>query len=464
MKLQTKLRPYQLEGARQIRKFGGRALLADEMGLGKSLQALYYGAKVPSSVPVLIVCPAAVKYNWQREAWKHLRQRAVVLEGTRPPPGFELNPDQIYVVNYDILGARRTKKGSSPGWIKFLKKLRPQLVIIDEVHYIKNRGTKRYKATKDIATGARRVIALSGTPLTSRPAELWPTLNIICPEEFPNFREFAERYCQPTLTRWGWQYKGAAHTAELHTRLKKHCMVRRLKKDVLKELPAKQRIVQYLDLPDPVEYRNANADFLGWLKSQSAVKAKKAARAEAVTKMSYLKGICARQKVGPAIQWIEDFLENSDGKLVLFGIRKALLRPIFEHFRSRAVLVVGGMSPRKKDLAVQEFIKRKEVRLAVCNMKAAGTGIDGMQEVAAVSCTLELDWVPAHHTQAEDRLHRIGQLAHTVMYYLLFKDTLEVPMCEIISGKATVVDEVLDGTEATATFDIVNALMEALST
>jgi SWI/SNF-related matrix-associated actin-dependent regulator 1 of chromatin subfamily A len=128
----TTLYPYQKQGARNIHRWGGRALLADDMGLGKTIQSLYWLKKNPSKRPCIIVCPASVKWNWQREAAEHFGMYSEVLSGTKPSQEGLGNIAPLLILNYDIL----------PKWTPYLLQIDPQVLILDEIHYLKTRTTR----------------------------------------------------------------------------------------------------------------------------------------------------------------------------------------------------------------------------------------------------------------------------------------------------------------------------------
>jgi SNF2 family DNA or RNA helicase len=133
----TKPFPHQITGVNQICDFEGRALVADEMGLGKSFESLLY-SEIEDLQPIVIVCPASIKWNWQHECATHIGIRAEVLEGTKPPKGKLLTSPQIVIINPDILKA----------WFRFLRNLKPRLIIWDECHYFSNPRAQRSKLMK----------------------------------------------------------------------------------------------------------------------------------------------------------------------------------------------------------------------------------------------------------------------------------------------------------------------------
>lgn len=430
----TKLFTYQKEGAQFIRKFKGRAILADQMGLGKTIQALYWCYKMKKARPIVIVCPASLKYNWEREISKHCHMMSTVIEGQKPPTRKIIEYHHPFIIiNYDIL----------PYWLDHLKKQDIKGVILDECHYIKNRSTKRYKAVKALCKGKKYLICLSGTPLTNRPAELWPVLNLVRPDIYPSFLKFAFQYCRPRKLRWGWVYDGAINLKELHQTLRSTCMIRRLKKDVLKELPAKARRVITIPLSNPKEYAKAERDIIKWLAEKDLTKAKKAKKAKELAKLGYLKRLAAQLKVEACRKWIDNFLEQTDEKLVVIGVHHSIIDPLYENYYHKSVIVHGGVTGKKRMEAVDLFQKDPNVRLFFGNIQAAGTGLT--LTAASKLVFLELDWIPANHSQAEDRIHRIGQTMPATIYYLISKGTIESHLCEIIRKKQEIIDEVLDG-------------------
>ena len=408
------------------------------MGLGKTIQALYWCYKTKKARPIIVVCPAAVKYNWQREASKHLDMLSHVLEG-RKATRIRRGSVPILILNYDILSK----------WVPYLRELDPRVVILDECHAIKNLKSQRYEATKELCEGVKHVIAISGTPLTNRPAELWPTLNILLPHYYNSFFAFAFEFCRPRRMPWGgWNYGGAKNLAKLHEQLKEQCMIRRLKRQVLKELPDKVRTVVPVPLRDRGEYERASNDFIGWLKQKSPGKAKRAMKAEAVTRIGYLLRLVARLKVRAVYDWVDNFLEESDDKLVIFTRHTPMIRALEKHYGKKRigwVTVDGGVTGRNRLHNVDRFRHDPDTRLFFGNIKAAGTGIDGLQEACSTALFVDLPWTPGDLVQAEDRLHRNGQKGATNIYYLIALNTIEEYLCELLQTKQKILEQTLDG-------------------
>lgn len=506
--LRTPSYRYQRDGVRFIEKTKGHALLADDMGLGKSLQSLAWAAIHPELRPLIVVCPSSLKYNWARELKTHAGLKSYICDGfitTKEQDQTDLRKklDEIkkrkwkrgYLKRRAILAAKRhfrkrerrnLKKRREARkakilivnfdilehWLDVLEGLDPKILIIDECHYAKNLKARRTKACRSLSRVSEHVIALSGTPISGRPAEFFPVLNMINPAEFPSFWKFAFEYCNPTRNRWsgGWDFHGASNLDMLHRRLK-GLMIRRMKKDVLKDLPSKTRTVIPVDLANRKVYDKAEANFLEWLRKHKGDEAwRRASRAEAIVKLNGLKVLSAKGKLKIAIQWIRDWLEETDQKLLVFAIHKPILGALKKAF-PKAMVIDGSVSAspvtrRRKDGTTYETSKRQEMvdqfqtdpnsRLFFGQLKAAGTGLN--LTAASNVLFLEIGWTPGEHDQAEDRSLRIGQKNHVQVYYLVGRNTVEERILQIIQEKDSTVARILDGKKS-GTMRILDAFM-----
>lgn len=441
---------YQRQAAARIEMLGGRALLADEPGLGKTLEALLWRRRTPEASPTVVVCPAGLKFHWEREASLHMGVRAEVLEGRKAWQASLTRPELI-VINYDILGP----------WMEYLNSVRPKLIILDEAHYASNRQAQRTKFAKELCRGVPYVLALTGTPLTNRPAELYPILNILRPDLFPAFYPFAERYCNPTLKPWGWDYSGAVRLDELHQFLTDNVMIRRLKKDVLHELPAKQRFVIPMPMSKPEEYLKATRDFFGWLSQAAPGKVRGAMRSEALVKVGYLKRLAAQLKMTAVYEWVDNFLAVSDEKLLVFGVHKAILHGLKDRYPS-SVIIDGEVTGRARQHAVDSFNNLSSCRLCFANIVAGGVGWSCKARQTAF---VEMAWTPGAHSQAEDRCHGLNRGKagmHSQAYYLVAHGTIEEKLCQLIQSKQKVLDAVLDGRSDASDFNLFDQLMDEI--
>lgn len=377
-----------------------------------------------------------------------------VISGRKAPKRSPLaaTKKKIYIINYDILSS----------WRKWLSRLKPQLIIIDEVHKIKNANSKRARATKRLCKTVPHIIAISGTPLVNdRPIELFPTLNILRPDKFNSFYSFANKYSHRESKPWGPVYTGARNKKLLHRRLKKYVMVRRLKKDVLTELPAKTRCVVPLPIETPREYAAAKKDLVKWLLKQGKKGAAfRASKSLMLSRVGHLKRLAAKLKLKAVMEWIDDFLENTTEKLIVFGIHRVILEALKEKYKDQCVLVDGRVKGIDRQHAVDKFMHKKKCRIFFGNIHAAGVGLT--LTVASTVVFAELDWVPANHVQAEDRAHRIGQLESVIVYYLVAKGTIEESMVDILQEKMNKIYAILDGEKAVSDFSIADMLAREL--
>jgi SWI/SNF-related matrix-associated actin-dependent regulator of chromatin subfamily A-like protein 1 len=428
--LSGELKPFQRAGVSYLLA-QRRAFLADEQGLGKTIEALAT-IEAAGAYPAIVVCPASLKLNWLRELRRWLPERSFqTLTGNGR--GEEVPMADVTIVNYDILAPR----------LQELLALGPQALILDESHYCKNAAAKRTQAVQRLSAEMDRdsiVLALTGTPVVNRPAELISQLRILGRlEDFGSGAKFGERFRGPD-----------AHL-RLHWHLRARCFVRRLKEDVLTQLPAKTRAVVPVELDNESEYRLAERDLVAWLRSQPLdlreldAKVAAALRAERLVRLNALKVLAARGKLHAALTWIHDFCSSGE-RLVVFAHHREIQRAVIEHFPS-ALHILGSDSHRARDASVQAFQAPDGPgnQLIVCSIEAAGHGLTLTRASNVVF--LELDWTPAKHDQAEDRCHRIGQQDAVNAYYLLAAGTVDETISTLLERKRAIIGAVTDGRE-----------------
>jgi len=436
---------FQKECIEKIIQFNGRSLIAAEMGLGKTIVALYWAKANPQVFPMIVLCPAVVKYHWENEA-KAAGLTTTVLEGQTV---YEAAKEQIIILNYDILRF----------WVDKLRSLKPNTVVIDESQNLQDSRTKKTKATKKLCKGISNILALSGTPL-NRPIEFFSTLNILWPFDFSSRWTYCHRYCDPKHRPWGWEFKGATNTKELHEKLVEKGMLRYRTCDVMKDMPLKTRCVNTIPLTNPNEYRQATDNFREWLQKRNPKGAKRALKAEAMTKIGYLLRLSARLKMQYVIDWANEFLANSDEKLVLFAIHKQMITGLKEGIKAKSVVVDGSIIGPKRFENIEQFQNDKKTRLFIGNIKAASTGIT--LTAANYLAVCELPWQPATLLQVEKRIHRIGTTKPCWIYYLIAKDTLESKLCSVLQEKQKVMSAIIDGGEQETDLDIYSQLTRDL--
>jgi SWI/SNF-related matrix-associated actin-dependent regulator of chromatin subfamily A-like protein 1 len=429
------LKPFQRAGVSYLLE-RRRAFLADEQGLGKTIEALA-AIEAAGAYPAVVVCPASLKLNWLRELERWLPQRsahAISGNGNGGDASTEAPAVDITVVNYDIVAAR----------LEELRALQPHALVLDESHYCKNAAAKRTQAVQRLSSAVPRdglVLALSGTPVTNRPAELISQLRIL-----GRLEDFGSG------ARFGQRFRGADAHLRLHWHLRARCFVRRLKADVLPQLPAKTRAIVPVELDNETEYRLAERDLVAWLRSQPLdlreldAKVAAALRAERLVRCNALKLLAARGKLHAALAWIHDFCSSGE-RLVVFAGHKEIQRAVLARFPA-ALHILGQDSAAARDAALQAFQApdaSEANQLIVCSIEVAGHGLT-LTRASSVAF-LELDWTPAKHDQAEDRCHRIGQQDAVNAYYLLAAGTIDETISTLLERKRAVIGAVTDGLE-----------------
>jgi SWI/SNF-related matrix-associated actin-dependent regulator 1 of chromatin subfamily A len=431
--LKTVPRDFQIKGIEFLEATRGRALLGDDMGLGKTLQVLGYLALHPEITPVIIVCPSNSKYEWLKQIEQHTKSlRAEVVSGRKPYP----TSAPIIIINYDILTY----------WADHLIALTPAGIVMDECHYVKDLRAARTIACQQLSAACKVVLPLSGTPIINRPSEFFPVLNMIQPQKFSSFWRYAFRYCSPkrAFRRKGWDFSGSANTQELHNKVAP-IMLRRMKSEVLTELPPKQRIPIFIEISNRREYEKARDIFLAWYKENyGVVKAAKAAKAEGFVRLGKLRQLVAKGKIKAVETWINDYLESTDGKLVVFACHRA----IFDHFATayKDICACGGGASEQRHQEIVRFQNDPKCRLFVGTIKADNQAIT--LTAANAVLFIEQGWTPGEHDQAEDRINRIGQKADSITaYYFLGQDSVDEYIWKLIEQKREIITKILDGEE-----------------
>ena len=421
------LQPFQWAGVRYVLE-ARRAFLADEQGLGKTVEALA-ALEADGAFPAIVICPASLKLNWERETARWLPHRSVAVISGRsavPPRG------DITILNYEIVAAHAGE----------LARRRPRAIVIDESHYCKNPRAKRTHAVRRLASvvpadGLK--LALTGTPVLNHADELIAQLRVIGRlEDFGSGARFSRIFST--------RDRGVSEE-RLHWHLRRRCFVRRLKSEVLPQLPAKRQVVVPVELDNTREYRLAEKDVIEWLREQpldlSELNAKIAAtlRAERLAQLGTLQRLAARGKLHAALAWIHDFLASGEA-LVVFARHVEVQEAVIERFPD-ALHLLGRDSAERREAAVQEFQDPAGQQLIVCATRVAAQGITLTR--ASNVAFLELEWTPAMHDQAEDRCHRIGQHDAVTAWYLLAANTIDETMAELIQRKRATVAAVTDG-------------------
>ena len=429
----------------------GRCLIGDEMGIGKTISAIGYAAINPQARPAIVVCPSNVKFNWKKEINKWLPDETVqVITSGKDEP--ELG--DFIIINYDLMTKMQEK----------LIKLVPRLVILDECHYIKNSGSKNKPVKRTVATLALcrftpKILALSGTAIASRPKEFFNTLNLMRPEQFASFWDFAQRYCDPWHDGFGWNFDGASYTQELNERTRDLC-IRRLKSEVLPELPPKTRtfLPIHLSKKDRSPYDIAQEEWDRRIE-EAYINGEKLPAGTMLNMINDLRHICGQVKVNYAVDWITQYMTQTGKPIVVFTHHRDVLKRIAGKFKN-VQTISGDVNSKKRQQIVEDFQAGK-IDILVCNTIAAKEGITLTR--ADTVLFIEREWVPTDEEQAEDRVYRIGQESDNVhAVYLSVAGTIDEHFDRVVEAKRQVVKAVLDGGDTEQRKGLVNELVNRL--
>lgn len=453
--------PYQKAGVEFALKRPA-TLIGDEMGLGKTMQALGLINADPSIKNVLVICPASLKLNWQREAklWLSRPIEVSLANGSFAKGG-------LVIVNYEMVAKYRAQI-DSVHW---------DLLVVDECHYIKNPKAQRTTAilgkwhqdeNKRIeAIKAKRRMFLTGTPVLNRPNELWTLVHALDPFGLgKSWLGFHTRYCAAYKDRWGWQTDGASNLDELQAKLRSSIMIRRLKADVLPDLPPMRRQIIAMEpaTPDAIaavrdeqQAVQAIEEKLDQLRSdveklsvdeaseeyKAAAGQLAKARAYAFEETQRVRHRVALAKVPQVIDYLRDALESTD-KLIVFTYHHDMTDAIVAALSDEVGVVKfdGRDSLPERDEAMQAFQNDKAVRLFVGSIGAAREGLTLTAASTVIFC--ELDWTPGNLAQAEARAHRIGQKDSVLVQHLVLDGSIDARMTEIIVSKMDTIKAVVD--------------------
>lgn len=452
-------------------------LIADEMGLGKTIQALGLVNYDRSIESVLVICPASLKLNWEREAKKWLvRDMSVGVADSRSFPDRD-----FVIINYDILDRH----------ISSIRNRRWDLVVLDEAHYIKNPeakrtklvlGEKRWDAARESwqvvqpPIPARIRLALTGTPILNRPQEMWSMVEWCMmdvpawrrPEHFRSRTRFWARYAGYRQGRYGWEFSGPQNLQELQREARLHFMIRRTKNQVLEDLPPKRRQVieissegyervlqrerEAFERQHQMLAEAEEAMILAKVAGDEqayhdAVRQLREAYSVSFEEMSRVRHEVGLATVEAAESLLSDVIESLD-KVVVFAHHHDVIDRVMEiasevcGSKNAAVKLVGGMSASAKQDAVDRFQSDPEVKVFVGSITAAGVGIN--LTAASHVIFVELDWVPANISQAEDRCHRIGQKDSVTVQHIVLEGSLTARMAKVLVEKQTTIQQAME--------------------
>ncbi|KAB5577301.1 hypothetical protein PHYPO_G00208310 [Pangasianodon hypophthalmus] len=426
--LTRSLMPFQRHGVNFAVSREGRLLLADDMGLGKTVQAICIAAYYRKEWPLLIVTPSSVRFTWAEALRRWLPSVAegsinVVVTGKD-----SLRSGLVNIISYDLLSKMGKQNLASPFGV----------LIMDESHFLKNIKTARCKAALPLLKAAKRVILLSGTPAMSRPAELYTQILAVRPTLFPRFHDFGVRYCDAKQLPWGWDYSGSSNLAELKLLLEECLMLRRLKSDVLSQLPAKQRKVVTVTT-DGINSRTKAALSAAAKELAKGCHNKKQEKEALLVFFNHT----AEAKIRAILEYISDMLECGREKFLVFAHHKRVLDSITKELTDKRIshIRIDGSTPSaERQQLCEKFQFSEQSSVALLSITAANMGLT--LHSADLVVFAELFWNPGILIQAEDRVHRIGQTRSVDIHYLVAKGTADDYLWPMIQEKMNVLEKV----------------------
>jgi SNF2 family DNA or RNA helicase len=437
-KLKLNLYPYQKAGVAYAAD-KQRTFIADEMGLGKSLQSLAV-TEHTNQYPALIVCPSSLQHDWENKIKEALPHRTTThIQGRKETPQTQTD---YTIIGYPNLNHHKTG----------LTNNNYQTLILDESHYCKNRTAQRTKAAKHIAKNIPKtgnILLLTGTPITNRPAEYAPQLEIIGQlDKLGGLWNFYKRYCGAYKDQWGhWQTHGASNLTELHNNLRKNCYIRREKEDVLPDLPpiTYNTIHATLDNKHKKQYNQALHDLQEWYKAEceqlaikegrnpdaARIKAHFAAQNnETLIQLTALRQITANAKIQQAIEWINN--ANEQGlKIVIAAHHRNIVQTIANE--TGGLKIIGGQNPKETETAKHKFTTDPKHMNITISITAAAHG--HTLNAAHNMLIIEPPWTPAHYQQTTARIHRIGQTQPVTIHNLIIPGTIDTHVHNTIQTK-----------------------------
>jgi len=415
------LRPFQQEGLAWA-MVNERTLIADEMGLGKTIQAIAW-LSARDHWPAVIVVPPHLITHWEKVLPVFLKHP----EGTKGDPievhtirgrkNYDLPKAHVYLIHYLLLN----------DWRKPLEALGTHSLVFDEIQELRHGTSQKYSAASALASKSPGVLGLSGTPIYNYGGEIWNVLNIIEYHCLGDWDSFTREWCH------GYGNVQVKQPDVLNAHLKREgLMIRRLKKDVLKDLPEKQRAVVELDSDD--SYYNkmiGKAVDLAIAAAQTKDNMERGRlELNALTETRRITGLA---KAPAVADFMRTMLEAGEPTL-LFVYHHDVVDFLVDKLRDFHPRVISGRETQaEKNQALEDF-KSGKTNVCLISLRAAA-GLDGFQERARVVVFAELDWSPAVHAQAEDRAHRMGQLGSVLCYYLVTRVGTDLDMQEALGLK-----------------------------
>ena len=434
----------------------GRMLLADEMGVGKTIQAIGIALLFQEDWPILIICPSSLKLVWRDEILKWIPQLVskeqiqIISKGNDT---FE-SDKKFYLISYELTIKYEVR----------ITEMNFNFIIADEAHYLKSPEAKRTKCLLPIIQKSKRILLLTGTPILSRPVELFSLLSMLRPDLFNNFYVFGNRYCDPKKTNFGTDWTGSSYPKELHYILK-NLMIRRLKKDVMSQLPPKKR--QKIEIPTDQKivkqimkinintedlfapcFADSNYDPVN-KKGDDDYYGDHADNEEDEDNPLHLFNRVYRLSAEAKCQGVRDYIHyliENKCKFLIFAHHQIMLDAIETEVRKSKVHFIridGRVKLERRQEYVNKFQTDEQCLVAILSLTACYKGIT--LTAASTVVFSELHMTPAIMIQAEDRAHRIGQEHNCVnIHYLYGPNTLDEALFKMLNQKQNIFTNTLD--------------------
>lgn len=457
------LHPFQKICGRFMELVDFNGLNANQMGLGKTLNTI--GVVVKNQLyPALVICPATVRTNWEREIYRAIGEPAYVLFG-ETPNDYDIgqlvfkNPKFILLTYDSIAGYEELKYDKkNEEDIRVLEEktvylysnminkfVKPKVIICDEMHYIKNDASRRNKGLE--ALECKQVMGLTGTPVVNRPDELYAILHKIDPKTFDSKYQFMSQYSDGK--------NGVRNVTQLYEVLQKY-MIRYLTKDVFKQLPPVTSINEYVTLNAKYRktYDKVQAGIMEFVMADGTVAA--ANITGVLAQIMRLKQVCTLAKIQRAADLAMEIYDSADEsdkhkKVIIFSQfvnLPAAVREIHKRLSPESVMFTGQDNVQDRQFTVDKFQSDPNVHFLCCSTKAAAEGLN----ITAAGSVIFVDlmWTPKDHQQAIGRAYgRISDSHHVNAYYVLAKDTIDEWIEALIREKMEMIEKVVDGVERT---------------
>ncbi len=449
--IQATLRKYQKEGVHWLERLRGmhlNGILADDMGLGKTLQAIIAITQSKAekvSMPSLIVCPTSLVYNWKEEFHKFNPELKPLVIDNMPSIRRKLlkTVDQydVIITSYNLMQKD----------IELYKEIKLDYLILDEAQHIKNRGTRNARSVKMIQANHRLI--LTGTPIENSLEELWSLFDFLMPGLLSSYDRFVEKYIRSTTL-------GNSKTESLEGLKKKVSpfILRRMKEDVLEDLPPVSEILYHCHLSDA--QKELYHSYAASAKEELSRLVKKEGfdkiQIHVLATLTRLKQICCHPaifaketaEVGDSAKYdllmelIDQLLEGKH-KTVIFSQYTKMLGILKGDLKERGIpfAYLDGSSKNRLDI-VKEFNENQEIPLFLVSLKAGGSGLN----LVGADTVIHYDmwWNPAVENQATDRVHRIGQKKSVSSYKLITMNTIEEKILNLQNRKKGLVKKVIN--------------------